>query len=125
MADPSRPIAPRPRPFQGQNTRDVIEFLQRNAEWSNLLVTVVNQIMNGRINAVGTLTFRASQTTTTLSDTRVANQSVLILTPLTSAAATAYAAGWHVSARTPGTSLVITHASNAATTQDFGYALIG
>jgi len=125
VPDPSRPIAPRPRPFTATNLTDVLSWLRRNVEWSNLVVDTVNRLMDGRINSVGTITFTASATTTTLNDQRVANQSVLILTPLTANAATAYVAGWHVSTTTPGTSLVITHANSANNDQDFRYALIG
>lgn len=87
-----------------------------------LVQTVVN-LINGKHNATGTVTLRASQTTTTITDPRLTAGSVLSLCPLTANAATAKASVY-VSSRDNGT-MVLTHASNAAVDQTFDYSVAG
>jgi hypothetical protein len=87
------------------------------------LVESVNLLGNGRSNAVGTLTLRASQTTTEVMDKRVGLDSVIMLMPTTANAAAALSTTY-VSARSQG-SFELTHASNGQTDKTFGYAIKG
>lgn len=83
---------------------------------------VVNNILAGKLNAVGTVTITNSATTTTVADFRVGPESVILLMPTTS-----YAAGeiatTYVSARAAN-SFTITHPS-ATTSRIFDYVVIG
>ena len=81
---------------------------------------VVNNILQGKLNATGTVTLTNSATTTTVSDYRVGGDSVILFMPTTSDAASENI--W-VSARTKN-SFTITHAS-ATTTRSYAYAVIG
>ncbi len=86
----------------------------------------VNNILNGKINAIGTVTFTANQATTVVQDKRMGLSTNVLLTPLTANAATEYGAGsWYISAQTEGTSFTITHVNSATTGRDFRYTLIG
>lgn len=87
------------------------------------LRAIVAGILQGKINAGSTVTLRASQTTTTLTDDKIGSDSVILFMPTTANAKTA-AANLYVSARTSG-SATLTHASNAAVDQTFGYVVIG
>jgi len=85
---------------------------------ARLIAQVVNGLLKGQLNNQIEVTLRASQTTTTLTDPRLGTDSNIHLTPLTANAATAYLAGWYISARGTGT-MTITHASSADADQDF------
>lgn len=87
------------------------------------LRNIVAGIMDGKINATGSVTLRASQTTTTLEDPRIGSGSVVLLAARTAAAKTAEVAGIYQTVTTG--SATLTHASNAAVDQTFGYAVIG
>jgi phage tail sheath gpL-like len=84
---------------------------------------IVAGIMDGKINATGTVTLTASDTTTTLTDPRIGAGSVILFMPTTANAKTA-AANLYVSARASG-SATLTHASSANVDQTFGYVVIG
>ncbi len=86
---------------------------------------IVAGAMLGHINAADavSVTLRASQTTTTLTDTRIGPDSVIALTPLTANAAGALG-GLYVSDRVAG-SATLTHASTVAVDKTFAYAVIG
>lgn len=96
-------------PPQGGDARQVAE--------------VVNQMMDGKTNNTGTVTLRASQTTTTLNDLRIGVKSVILFMPTTANAAGALS-GLYVSARGNQTA-TLTHASNAQTDKTFDYCVIG
>ena len=89
------------------------------------LAAVVNRMQLGGTNNTGTVTLTASTTTTTVQDKRIGANSVVTLMPTTANAQAAYIAGWRIATITPGTSFVITHASNAAVDQTFRYAITG
>jgi hypothetical protein len=83
----------------------------------------VANALNGKTNNTGSVTLTASATSTTLTDPRIGAASIILFMPTTSTAATA-AAALYVSARTRG-SATLTHASNAAVNQTFGFVVIG
>lgn len=84
---------------------------------------IVRGVMDGKINATGSVTLRASQTTTTITDPRIGAASVILLAARTAAAKTAEVAGiWQACATG---SALLTHASNAAADQEFGYVVVG
>ena len=81
---------------------------------------IVNNILQGKLNATAPVTLTNSATTTTVTDYRVSGDSVILFMPTTSDAATENL--W-VSARSKN-SFTITHAS-ASTTRTYAYAVIG
>jgi len=83
---------------------------------------VVNNILAGKLNAVGTFTVTNSATTTVVADYRVGKESVILLMPTTSYAA-AELATTYVSTRAKN-SFTVTHAS-ATTSRIFDYVVIG
>ncbi len=85
---------------------------------------VLRGVQAGKLNCTTTVTLRASQTTTTLTDARIGPESWIGLVPLTANASTAEKAGVYVSARAEG-SATLTHASSADTGQDFSVAILG
>lgn len=84
---------------------------------------MVRGLFDGKSNNTGAVKLRASQTTTTITDPRIGAGSVILLAPRTAAAKTAYIAGIYQACASG--SAVLTHASNAATDQDFGYVVVG
>ena len=90
------------------------------------LAESVRDAQRGRLNAAGTVTLTANQTTTTVTDQRIGQDTYVGLTPETANAAAEVGGGTlYVSGRTAGTSFTLTHANNAQTDRDFRYVLIG
>ena len=87
----------------------------------------INQLINGGSNAIGTITLRASQTTTSLQNNLLTANSVVLLTPQTAHAATV--TGIWVdptsftpqAGNTPGGTVTINHSSVAQNDLTFGY----
>lgn len=99
---------------------------QDQKTWTRLIAESVVGIMNGKTNNVGTFTLTANQATSTITDKRLGEDSVILWVPMTAnAAAEIGAGGMYVSTITAGTSFVITHANNAQTDRDFRYVIIG
>lgn len=94
-------------PYQGGEPRAVAE--------------VTNNAMNGKTNNTGSVTLRASNTTTTLNDERLGFDSVVLLSPLTANAA---AQSPYISTKAKG-SVVITHTSVAKADLNFDYIIVG
>jgi hypothetical protein len=82
---------------------------------------VTNGIMNGKTNNTGSVTLRASNTTTTITDERLGFDSIILLSPLSANAA---AQTPYVSTKAKG-SVVITHTSTAHTDLNFDYIIVG
>ena len=82
--------------------------------------TVVNNILDGKVNSTGSVTLTNSATTTTLSDDRIGADSVILFMPTTSDASSE---NIHVTARQKGQA-TLNHA-NATTTRSFGYIVFG
>jgi len=98
-------------------------------DWSNeaehrrKIAESVNKILDGKINATGSLTLEANSPTTTLNDGRIGLSSVLLLQPKTSNAA-ATMSSWHISSRASG-SITFSHPNNAQTDRTFDYLVVG
>lgn len=82
--------------------------------------TVVNNILDGKVNSTGSVTLTNSATTTTLSDDRIGADSVILFMPTTSDASST---NIHVTARQKGQA-TLNHA-NASTTRSFDYVIFG
>tara|TARA_R110002033_G_scaffold57135_2_gene106163 strand:+ start:1035 stop:1334 length:300 start_codon:yes stop_codon:yes gene_type:complete len=93
--------------YMGSNLREISE--------------VTNGIMNGKTNNTGSVTLRASNTTTTITDERLGFDSIILLSPLSANAA---AQTPYVSTKAKG-SVVITHTSTAHTDLNFDYIIVG
>ena len=87
------------------------------------IADTLNDVLDGKINAIGSVTFAANATSTALTDPRIGTGSVILLMPRTANAATAMNT-WHVSARTKGQA-TLAHANNAQTDRTFDYAVLG
>lgn len=93
------------------------------------LSSVVNTILQGKINAVTTVTLTAGTTTTTITDARITSKSFIGLTPTTANAAAAIPTTY-ISSQMTGTgttqgTATITHANNAQTDRTFNILIIG
>jgi hypothetical protein len=97
------------QPDEKRHRRDIAQW----AQWAT----------QGHLQNAGSVTLRASQTTTTVTDERVSVNSVPLFTPMTSSAAATVPTLW-VSTVTTG-SFTITHSSTAAVDKTFRYALLG
>ena len=96
-------------------------FTGNIAEWARSVVLVVNGLLGGKINSVGSVTLTVSDTTTTVPNAFCSVGSVVLLTPVNSAAA-GVIASTYVTAGTG--SFVITHTSTGST-RNFRYAILG
>jgi hypothetical protein len=93
------------------------------AQHLRLISNVVNNTMDGKINATGSVTLTASATSTTLTDARIGVNSVILFMPITANGNSAKA-NLYVSARGDGTA-TLTHASSSNTDQNFAYCVFG
>jgi hypothetical protein len=96
---------------------------------SGALHTAVNSLLQGKINAVSTVTLTANVATTTMTDARISSRSFISFQPTTANAAAALAT-LYTSGQTGGTgtvtgSVVINHANNAQTDRTFNVLIIG
>ena len=92
------------------------------AEHLRLVASAINDMLNGRGNATGTLTIAASVGTTTLTDPRIGPDTCIALMPTTANAAAGLTATY-VTARGNGTATV-THANNAQVDRIYIYSLV-
>lgn len=85
----------------------------------------IQQLAQGRSNAVGTVTLRASQTTTTVTAPNCGAGSSVALFPATANAAAIVASTYVLSTNiTPG-QFVVTHPSNSNTDKTFYWIALG
>ena len=92
------------------------------------IATAVNQLIKGKINAVGTVTLTASATSTVVANALAGEGSVILLMPQTPHAAAELGNGTAYIApadSVSGASFKITHASNSQTDRVFGYVILG
>ena len=86
---------------------------------------VVRQLMEGRSNATGSVTFSTDATSKTVTAPTVGASSIIVLMPQTSAAAAALATSYIPSTGvTPG-AFVIQHSSSTSTSRLFGWIALG
>ena len=89
------------------------------------VATIVNNILDGKINSTGTVTLTASAATTVVTEDRAGATSVILFMPTTANAAAEQAAGgMFVSSRGKQT-FTITHANNSQADRTFDYIVIG
>jgi len=89
------------------------------------IALVVNSILDGKINATGSVTLTASAASTAVTEDRAGDDSVILFMPTTANAASEQAAGgMYVSSRGKQT-FTITHANNAQSDRTFEYVVIG
>lgn len=96
------------------------ERLKTEGESPRDVARVVNQILDGKINSVGTVTLGTGTTTTLVSDYRCSVNSNVLLMP-TSANAAAETP-WVTVAKQQFT---VTHSSATTTDRSFGYVVLG
>jgi hypothetical protein len=89
------------------------------------IVFAVNQLGQGRSNAVGSVTLTANTATTTVTATNCGAGSTPILTPTTANASAEFGGGSIYVGTVSNGSFVITHANNAQTDRTFLYAVLG
>lgn len=85
----------------------------------------VNQLTQGRSNAVGSVTLRASQTTTTVTAPNCGASSHVFLFPRTANAAAVVATTYVLSSNVTAGQFIITHASDSDVDQTFSYVCLG
>lgn len=90
-------------------------------EWLREVSKAVRGVMDGKINATGSITLTASSATTTLSDRRIGAGSVILFMPTT---ANALADMPYVTGRADGVA-TLNHANNAQTDRTFDYSVLG
>jgi len=89
------------------------------------VATAINQLAQGRSNAVGTVTLVANAASTVVTAKNCGAGSVVLLSPLTAHAAAELGNGTiYVSAVANG-SFTLAHANNAQTDRTFGYVAMG
>lgn len=91
-------------------------------QWVLQIARTVNSILQGKLNATKSVTLTANATSTTLTDSRIGNTSVIILVPTTAHAATAMASVY-IDTKLQGTA-VIHHPSSANADQTFDVLII-
>lgn len=103
------------------------EVLPDEKEHRRKLAKAINAAVNGRINAVTTITLTANAATTTLTDSRISVSSFIGLTPRTANAAAELGNGtlYIADAGRLNGSAVITHANNAQTDRNYTVLIIG
>ena len=98
-------------------------------EWCRKIAATTNSLLMGKSNNSGTFTVTPNSATTvvTLPHGVLGQDSVIVFTPTTTAAATEFGAGTiHNSSRDVlNNTFTITHVNSAVTTRTFSYVLVG
>ena len=85
----------------------------------------VNLLIDGKLNAIGSVTLTASAASTAVTDYRAGPDSVIVFTPTTANAAAEQGGGtMYLSARAKQ-GFTLTHANNSQTDRTFLYIVIG
>ncbi|HAK62066.1 MAG TPA: hypothetical protein DCO82_02365 [Alphaproteobacteria bacterium] len=84
----------------------------------------VNNILNGRMDAVGEVTLAENAASTAVTDTRVVKNSAVILTPMTANAAAAIGTTYIPEADYGTGTFTIRHANNPQTDRSFRYIIL-
>jgi len=91
--------------------------------WGRRLAQVVNNLLIGKLNNTGSVTFTAGGVSTTVSDARCGPNSVITLMATSNTGASALDIWW-ISTRDNGT-FTITHVSTSTSDATADYALLG
>jgi len=84
----------------------------------------INLILDGKLNNTGTVTLTPSQTTTTVIDPRIHENSAIFLSPQTSSAATGNTP-YILAANITSGQFIITHSSSGSSDKTFLYTFLG
>jgi len=90
--------------------------------WLRRLTVAVNSLINGKVNAIASVTLTANATSTIVADLRCTSSSVIGLMPTTANAATALATTYIT---VTNKSFTITHANTSTTDRTFHYSVLG
>ncbi len=99
-------------------------LLWQIVEWQRLSAEVINQLMDGKDNATGTLTLTINVATTTLIDRRIGPDTIVLLEP-TSANAKAEGTPWQTLPNITRGQAVLNHVNSATAGRTFGFVLRG
>lgn len=91
-------------------------------EWPRLIAEVVNQVIDGKINSLGSLTLTANAASSTITDSRIGPSSYIGLMPTTASAAAALATTYFACGDGSAT---VHHTNNAQTDRTFRYVILG
>ncbi len=96
-------------------------------EWCRRIALVVNGIMQGKTNNIGTLTLTANSATTTITFAagQIGEETVITLTATTANAAGAVSSLYLSSRNVANSTLTFTHANTATNDRTFLYELTG
>ena len=109
-------------PRASKRSYDTVRIDNENAvEHRREIAEAVNSVLQGKLNAVDTVTLTVSSATTTLLDSRIGPDSFIGFMPTTANAA---AEALYVSSRGDQTA-TITHANNAQADRTFAFLVIG
>ena len=110
----------------GASEREALsKILWPIVEWQRQSSEVLNRAMQGKLNALGTVTLTANQATTTLLDRRVGPDSVILPMPTTANAAAELATLYQTTPNVTAGAMILNHANNAQVDRVFIYALLG
>lgn len=99
--------------------------VQTNEKDLTKFAFAIQQMAMGRSNAVGSVTLRDGQTTTTVTAPNCGASSKVFLFPATANAAAVVATTYILSANITAGQFIITHASDADTDQTFYWVALG
>ncbi len=107
--------------------RPLYDIFRQIIEWQRQTVEVVNRVMDGKLNARGTVTLTADQATTTLLDRRIGPDSVILPMSTTANGAAEIGAGTFFQTKPNVTlgQMTLNHANNSQTDRTFAYFLAG
>lgn len=100
-------------------------IVQTNERDPSKFAFAIQQLAAGRSNATGSLTLRASQTTTTVTAPNCGAGSAVFLFPQTANAAAVVASTYVLAANVTAGQFIVTHPSNANTDKTFSYVCLG
>lgn len=86
---------------------------------------LIRQLIDGRNNAVGTVTLTANVTTTVVARTNANANAYVFLMPLTANAAGAVATTYCLAANITKSGFTLTHANAVSVDRTFAYVLLG
>jgi hypothetical protein len=103
-------------------TASIVQFQEKDL---TKFAAAIQGLAQGRSNAVGVVTLRASQTTTTVLAPNCGAGSAVFLFPQTANAAAVVASTYILAANVAPGNFVITHPSNSNTDKTFSYVCLG
>ena len=97
------------------------------AEWVRRVAETVNNVLDGKINTVSTVTLTASVASTTISDERIGRNTIVLMVPTTANASAEMGSGtiYQTLPNVNKGAAVINHANNAQVDRTFGRVLLG